>query len=190
MGSVGKKVIVYTMMWVLLVMVLLQVYDNVTGRGMPVKKDTQAAGAGPTVAPDEGVARLAALQTCVASDPKNLQCTLDLANLYYQAGLWGQAQITYESAIKLDPHDVATLLKLAGTYIYQAKFEQAIPTLRDAAALKPDSPEIHLLLGLALSKLSPPHMDAAVSEWRQVVSLDPSSAWASQASQYIAEAGR
>ena len=190
MGSLGKRIIVYTMMWVLLVMVLLQVYDNVTGKGMPVKKDTQAAGAETPVAPDEGVTQLAALQTCVASDPKNLQCTLDLANLYYQAGLWAQAQVTYESAIKLDPHDVATLLKLAGTYIYQSKFAQAIPTLRDAAALKPDSPEIHLLLGLALSKIDPPQMDAAVSEWRQVVSLDPNSAWAAQASQYIAEAGR
>src|SRR5207237_1484114 len=104
------------------------------------------------------VARLAALQSAVAADPNNLQCNLDLANRYYQAKMWPQAQVNYERAVKLDPQNAAVLFKLAGTYIYQEKFVQAVPTLQQAASLKPDAPEIHLLLGLSLTKLDPPHM--------------------------------
>jgi cytochrome c-type biogenesis protein CcmH/NrfG len=189
MGILGKRIIVYTMLWVLLVMTVSQVYDNITGRGMPAQT---AAVPTPeaTVAPDQSVTHLADLQSCVASDPKNLQCTVDLAGFYYDAGMWKQAQVTYESAVHLDPKNVAVLLKLAGTYIYQSNFAQAIPTLQEAATLQPNSPEIHLLLGLALSKVDPPHMETAVAEWRKVVALAPGTNWATQASQYITEAGK
>ena len=189
MSALGKRIIVFTMFWVLLVMALSQLYDNVTGKGMPVKTEAVAT-AEPTVQVDETVSKMADLQTCVAADPKNLQCTLDLANLYYTNGLWAQAQETYESAVNLNPHDPAVLLKLAGAYIYQSQFDKAIPTLQQAVALKPDAPEIHLLLGLALSKSTPAQTGAAVTEWRKVVTLAPGSAWASQAAEYISEAGR
>jgi tetratricopeptide (TPR) repeat protein len=176
------------MLWVLLVMTVAQVYDNVTGKGMPPKQAAPTAVAEPTVEPDPDVTRLADLQSCVAADPNNLQCNLDLANLYYQAKLWPQAQVDFERAVRLNPHDPAVLFKLAGTYIYQEKFAQAVPTLQQAASLKPDAPEIHLLLGLSLSKLDPPQMDNAVAEWRKVISIDPKSDWATQAQEYISEA--
>jgi len=188
MNTLGKRILVFFMIWVLLVMALTQLYDNVTGRGMPAAVPTPAAEA--TVAPDEGVTRLAELQTCVAADPKNLQCTLDLADLYYGAGQWPQAQVNYESVVKLNPHDPAVLLKLAGTYIYQNNFEPATATLQEAVSLRPDAPEVHLLLGLALSKSNPPKMDQAVAEWQQVIKLAPTSAWATQAQQYLRDAGR
>ena len=187
MTPLGKRIIVFTMMWVLLVMSLSQVYDNITGRGMPAPAAAAIPTLEPTVQPDEAVSRLADLQTCVASDPNNLGCVTDLASLYYSAGQYGQAQVNYERAVKLDPHNVDTMFKLAGTYIYQEKFPQAVPALRDAVVLKPDAPEIHLLLGLSLSKLSPPHMDEALTEWRKVQSLAPGSAWAGQAAQYISD---
>src|SRR5438874_13754797 len=104
MNSVGKRVVVYTMMWVLLVMALSQVYDNVTGKGMPAKSTTTEAGAAPTVTPDELVSKLAELQTCVAANPQDLQCTLDLASLYYVIQQWPNAQVNYERAVKLDQH--------------------------------------------------------------------------------------
>ena len=185
MSPLGKRIIVFTMFWVLLVMAVAQVYDNVTGKGMPPKKATPEA-----VAPNPDVSRLAELQACVQATPDNLKCNQDLADFYYRARQWPQAQGVYEQVVRLDPHDVAMLVKLAGTYIYQEKFPQAVTTLEQAASLKRDSPEIHLLLGLSLSKLSPPQMERAVAEWRQVIAIDPESAWAEQARQYIAEVGK
>ncbi|HUP27804.1 MAG TPA: tetratricopeptide repeat protein [Chloroflexia bacterium] len=189
MSPLGKKIVVYGMFWVLLVMVVSQIYDNVRGKGMP----PQAAGV-PTIEPtpqaDPDVARLADLQNCVASDPSNLQCALDLADLYYAARQYPQAQVNYERAVKLDPHNVQPLFRLAGTYIYQQKFEQAVPTLQQAATISPNSPEIHLLLGLSLSKLNPARLEEAVREWRTVIQLDPESAWAKQAAEYINTSGK
>jgi len=98
--------------------------------------------------------------------------------------------VNYERAIKQQPHNVEALLRLAGTYIYQQKFEQAVPTLQQAALLSPKSPEIHLLLGLSLSKLDPPRREEAVAEWRSVISLAPGTPLATQAAAYIDEAGK
>jgi cytochrome c-type biogenesis protein CcmH/NrfG len=189
MSPLGKRIVVFTMFWVLLVMVVSQIYDNVTGKGMPANAPAVPT-TEETVQPDADISKLADLQACVASNPNNLQCTLDLAAFYYSAQQWPQAQVTYERAIQLDPHNVEVLLKLSGTYIYQEKFEQATATLQQAASLSPNSPEIHLLLGLSLSKLNPPRTDEAVSEWRKVVSLAPGSPWAAQATAYISEAGK
>lgn len=170
-------------------MVVLQVYDNVTGRGAPARSPAAVPTVEPTAEPDQTTTQLAQLQSCVASDPSNLQCTSDLAALYYGLGQYPQAQVNYERAVRLSPHDDKLLLKLAGTYIFQQKFEQAAASLQQASSLKPDSPEIHLLLGLALSKLEPPRTAEAISEWQKVVSLAPGSKWATQATEYINEAG-
>ena len=186
MNPLGKKIVVYGMVWVLTVMVLSQIYDNVRGKGMPVKP-ADVRTAVPAATPDAESMSLAGLQSCLASDPENLQCTVELAAYYYANEQWPQAQVNYERAVRLDPHNVQSLLKLAGTYIFQQEFEKAVPTLEQAATLSPNSPEIHLLLGLALSKLDPPRTDEAVQEWKSVVTLAPDTPWAKQAQQYINE---
>lgn len=188
MNPLGKRILVLLMMWVFLVMIVTQVYDNVTGKGMPVRAAaTPTAEAAPQ--PDQTIQQLADAQACVATNPKNLGCTLTLANLYYDLSQYPQAQTAFESALKLDPHNVSVLVKLAGSYIRQQKFDQALPTLEQAVALQPDSPELHLLLGLALDKTDPPQTPRAISEWRQVLKLAPGSQWSDQARQYITEAG-
>lgn len=189
MNALGKRIVVFTMVWVLLVMGLAQLYDNVTGKGMPAVAPTPEP-AEAQATPDADVARLAELQSCVQTDPRNLQCLLDLGSLYYQAKQWPQAQSAYQAAVLIDPHDPAVLLKLAGTFIFQNNFKDAVPTLQQAAALKPDSPEIHLLLGLSLSKITPAQNTQAIAEWRKVVELDPNGSWGQQAQSYIQEISR
>ncbi|MDQ6694451.1 MAG: tetratricopeptide repeat protein, partial [Chloroflexota bacterium] len=175
--------------WVLLVMVLSQIYDNVTGKGMS-PRTAAIPTAEAVVTPDDTVTTIANLQSCVAANPKNLKCVQDLAGLYYDLKQYPQAQVNYQQAIQLDPHNVALLLRLGGTYIYQQKFSEAAQTLRQADTLQPNSPQILLLLGLALSKSNPPQLDNAVLAWRKVVSLSPGTDYAQQAAQYINESGR
>ncbi len=185
MNPLGKRIIVLFMGWVLMVMAVIQVYDNVTGKNSPQDRIIAAPTAEPTVGPDPEIAQLADLQTCVAANPDDLQCTRDLADLYYKMGQYPQAMVNYESAARLSPHDYDLLVKLAGTYIYQLMFDDAVKTLQDAVALQPDSPEIHLLLGLSLSKVNPPQTAAAVAEWNKVIQLAPGSDWATEAAQLI-----
>ncbi len=186
MSPLGKRIIVFFMLWVFLVMILIQVYDNVTGKGMPAKRPATPVAQAP-VEPDKDVARLAELQSCVAADPNNLDCTLQLGALYYAAQQWPQAQVNYERAVKLQPHSVEALVKLAGTYIYQLKFEQAAATLDQARTLQPSSPEINLLLGLSYSKLDPPRKLDALAAWRKVIEIAPGSDLAKQAAAFIEE---
>lgn len=190
MSLLGKRIIVLMMVWVMLFMIVSQIYDNVTGKGMPDKQQTSTLTTLPTPGQDPDTKRLADLQACVASNPSDLKCTQDLADFYYAAGQYPQAQANYERAIKLDPHNVAMLQKLAGSYIYQQKFDRSVATLQQAAALSPDSPQIHLLLGLSLSKLNPPRMQDALREWRMVLKLAPGTTLASQATDYINSAGQ
>lgn len=191
MSLLGKRIIILAMAWVFLAMIVSQLYDNLTATNVPPRPRAGSTfSPAPTVTADPASSQLADLQRCVASDPNNLQCVVDLANLYYASNQWPQAQASYESAIKLSPHDASLLLKLAGTYIYQQQFDAAVTTLQQAASLQPASPEVHLLLGLALSKSNPPQVAQAIAEWRQVVSLAPGSSWAAQANQLIQGAGQ
>jgi cytochrome c-type biogenesis protein CcmH/NrfG len=188
MSPLGKRIVVFFMLWVFLVMILIQVYDNVTGKGMPVKVAPTAVAAG-VETPDPDVAKLAELQSCLASNPNDLSCTMQLGQLYYAAQQWPQAQVNYERAVKLDPTSVEALVKLSGTYIYQLDFEQAANTLTQARALQPDSPEINLLLGLAFSRLEPPKKTEALAAWRKVIEVAPGSTWAEQADAFIKDSG-
>jgi Tfp pilus assembly protein PilF len=189
MSRLGKQIIVFSMVWVLLVMALTQIYDNVTGRGLAPKKSVEVPTAAPS-APDQDVARLAELQTCVATNPDNLQCNMELADLYYAAKQWPQAQVNYERAARLQPGNGAILRRLAGTYIYQNDLGRAASTLREAAQAQPDSAETHLLLGLVLSRLDPPQTEAALAEWRKAIEVAPGSESAKQAQQYLDEAAK
>lgn len=188
MSPLGKRIVVFFMLWVFLVMIVMQVYDNVTGKGMPVRSaPTQAV---PAVAtPDPEGAKLADLQKCVASNPNDLNCTMQIGQLYYRGQQWPQAQVSYERAVTLDPRSVEALSRLAVVYIHQAEYEKALGTLDRAGTLQPDDPEINLLLGLALSKVDPPRKGDALAAWRKVIALAPGSTWAKQADTLIKDAG-
>ncbi len=185
MSPLGKRVIVLFMLWVLSAMAIAQLYDNISGRNAPAVRVIAVPTPQPSVEADPQITRLADLQTCVNADPNDLACMTELAALYYDMGQYDAAQISYEAAVKLSPEDYNLLVKLAGTYIYQLKFESAVTTLRQAAILKPDSPEIHLLLGLSLSKVNPPKLTEAVAEWNKVIELAPGSDYAAQAAELI-----
>ncbi len=184
MNPLGKRIVVLFMLWVFLVMILIQIYDNATGKGMPPKRAPTPVAAA-IVTPDPDIARLADLQSCVAANPNSFDCTMQLGALYYLAQQWPQAQVNYERAVRIDPSSVEALVKLAGTYIYQLKFVQAAFTLEQARTLQPGSPEINLLLGLAFSKLDPPRNSDALAAWRKVIQLAPGSTWADQANAFI-----
>jgi len=190
MSPLGKRIIVLTMFWVFLVMIFTQIYDNVTGRNMPVRHSADTTPVATPAGPDPAVQLLADLQACVAANPQNLECTLELADLYFVNRQWPQAQVNYESAVTLDPHNLLAWRRLAATVIYQDQFDKAVPILEKAAQLDPRSAEIQLLLGLALSRLDPPRNSEAIAAWQRVLQIAPDTEWARQAASYIAEIQR
>jgi cytochrome c-type biogenesis protein CcmH/NrfG len=185
MSPLGKRIIVLTMFWVFLVMIFTQIYDNVTGRNMPV---TSVAAEPTPVSPDPAVQRLADVQACVAANPDNMECLLELADIYFVNKQWAQAQANYERVVIADPHNSQSWRRLAASIIYQDQFEKAVPVLEQAAQLEPRSAEIQLLLGLALSRMEPPRTSEAIAAWQRVLQIAPDSEWARQAAAFITEA--
>ena len=182
MSPLGKRIIVLMMFWVFLVMIFIQVYDNFKN------SSAQSTEAAPTVGPDPAISRLADLQACVAADPNDFDCTLELGETYYDNKQWELAQVNLERALALDGDNITARVKLAGTLIYQNQFDQAIPVLNGAVQLNPNSAEIYLLLGLALSKVEPSREAEALVAWRKVIELAPNTALAQQAAIFIEEA--
>ena len=111
-----------------------------------------AAGAtAPQQAPrlDEG--RVQALNTILQSDPKNVNATIQLGNVYFDAERWDDAAKWYEKALELDPKNADASTDLGVSYYYSNKPDQA------------------------LAQFGKQDLKAAATEWQKVVELAPDS---------------
>jgi tetratricopeptide (TPR) repeat protein len=68
-------------------------------------------------------------------------------------GQYGEAQKAYEALRQLSPRTAEVHARLGFIYFQQAKFTEAVDTLRAAVRLKPGLPNVDALLGMSLSEL-------------------------------------
>ena len=68
-------------------------------------------------------------------------------------GRYDEAERVYEKLRQLDPGTAEVYGNLGLVYFQQRKFEQAVPTLRQALKLKPSLPQADIFLALSLSEL-------------------------------------
>lgn len=59
----------------------------------------------------------------------------------------------YQHAVKLDPHNLSALYKLAHCYNLQGRFEESLRTYRRMAKLSPDGSDIHYNMGAVYANL-------------------------------------
>lgn len=175
MSYTAKRVILIFMAWGLLVFAGLQVRANVEDGEQAVAPPT------PTVVLDEETQ----LQQTLDANPTDLAAMIRLARILYDRQDYEGASLLYGRAVQLEPHSPDLLLQLAATQFDQNQFAAAQATLSEAVSLAPERPEIHLLLGLALSRLSPPDPVGATREWREVLRLAPGTDLATQAQELI-----
>jgi tetratricopeptide (TPR) repeat protein len=77
----------------------------------------------------------------------------------------------YQLAIQADPQHVPALIELGQTHYRLNEFTQAHNYLERAEKVDPGSGDIHLWLGLALSRLR--HLPASERHFRQAIALHP-----------------
>jgi cytochrome c-type biogenesis protein CcmH/NrfG len=176
MSYTAKRVILLVMAWGLLVFTGWQVRENLTA-AQPSLTPVAVAAPGPTATPDEATA----LQAELDRNPNDIVAITRLARILYDQQDYANAGLLYQRAIQLDPHNVDVLVQLAATQFYQQQFDPARTTLLQAVALAPDRPDVHLLLGLALSRTTPPDVAGATREWQTVIQEAPDTAFAQQA---------
>ncbi len=114
-----------------------------------------------------------------ALDPNDSQNWVILAQIYQNMiGLSDEASEfaiqSYITAIENDPTNPGLRISLGGLFLNEEKFEQAASLFQQATELKPDFPNAHYNLAVALIQLK--QLEAARASYQQVLALlDPAS---------------
>ena len=177
MSYAAKRLIILLMAWGLIVFAGVTIRINMNA---PAALGVTAAPT-PTASPAPVASRAGVLEQTLERNPNDLASLLELGAIYYQQSDWDRATLMYQRAATLDATNVDVLAHLAAAQLYGLRFAQARDTLTSAVALAPRRADLHLLLGLALSRLTPPDTAGARAEWQRVIALAPGTDLATQA---------
>lgn len=81
------------------------------------------------------------IQKLIQMDPSDPTYYFRLARLYEDAGVYPEAEQTYQNARNVQPKDPAVYLQLAAYYNRQGQFDKTIEALEQRADLEPTNPE-------------------------------------------------
>jgi tetratricopeptide (TPR) repeat protein len=126
----------------------------------------------------------------LASQPADPQTENNLGVALGRQGKWEAAAAAFSVAIKNRPDYAEAQRNLGQAQMKTGRLHDAVRTLRTAAQLNPDDATTHNMLGYAMidadyltnryGEHSPDIMQAALSEFREAVRLDPGSASAQE----------
>jgi len=117
---------------------------------------------------DEG--RVQALSTILKSDPKNVNATIQLGNVYFDAERWDDAIKWYEKAVELDPRNADAHVNLGRLLQERGRVEEAVLQYEEALRLSPKHAPAAYNLGTALEDLK--RTNAAIAAYRRAIALD------------------
>ena len=121
---------------------------------------------------DEG--RVQALNTILQSDPKNVNATIQLGNVYFDAERWDDAIKWYARALELDPKNADASTDLGVSYYYSNKPDLALAQFEKSLAISPAHTKTLLNKGIVLA-FGKQDLKGAATEWQKVVELAPDS---------------
>lgn len=121
---------------------------------------------------DEG--RVQALNTILEGDPKNVNATVQLANVYFDAERWDDAIKWYGRALELDPRNADASTDLGVSYYYTNKPDEALAQFERSLAISPTHTKTLLNKGIVLA-FGKQDLKAAATVWQKVVELAPDS---------------
>jgi tetratricopeptide (TPR) repeat protein len=87
---------------------------------------------------------------CTKNQQSNKEQLLSRANAAFAADQYAQAEKDYQQLLRLHPDDPTAFRNLGIIYQSQGQTPQAYTTLKKAAELQPDDPEVQLRFGLTL----------------------------------------
>lgn len=116
-----------------------------------------------------------AIQQRISASPEDPAPRLELANLYFDAGLWPQAETAYGSYLELSPDDPDALSDLGVSLYQQGRFDEALERFRRVRELQPDHWESRfneaVVLAFGLRRYE--EAEALVEELRRVQPDNP-----------------
>ena len=129
-------------------------------------------------------AQVQALRNVVEKDPKNAVARAQLANLYYDAGRYGDAIKWYSESLALNPKDVSVSTDLGVSYYYNNQPDEAIKQLEHALQVDPKHTKALLNMGVVRA-FGKQDLKGATEVWRRLVEIAPDSLEGRQAKQAL-----
>jgi tetratricopeptide (TPR) repeat protein len=141
--------------------------------GTPTSSATTASSA-PTSVPVDP-AKVSALMTKVAANPKDIASFQSLGDLYFAANDYKNASVWERKILGVDPKNEKALLSLGAAQFNLGNAAEAKKQWLVAAKLYPKSQEVHYDLGFLYMSQTPPDSARMTAEWKKVVEIDPNS---------------
>jgi cytochrome c-type biogenesis protein CcmH/NrfG len=113
-----------------------------------------------------------ALRDILARDPKNLQATVQLGNLYYDGGRYADAVPAYQQAFALDPTNVNVSTDLGTALYYSGRPDEALAQYEKSLAIAPDHAQTLFNQGIVRldGKQDGPR---AIQSWEKLLAANP-----------------
>jgi cytochrome c-type biogenesis protein CcmH/NrfG len=119
-------------------------------------------------------ARVQALRTIIASDPKNVEARIQLANTYFDGERYQDAIKWYEEALRLAPKNVNASTDLGVSYYYANEPDRALKQFDHSLAIDPRHAKTLLNQGIVRA-FGKQDLAGATASWQRVVELAPDS---------------
>src|SRR5665811_2016675 len=144
--------------------------------GTPTNQTTAASGGATAVPVDQ--AKLAALMKKISANPKDVASLQGIGDLYFAAADYKSAATWEQKILTVDPKNQVALVALGAAQFNQGNSAEAKKAWLVAAALYPNSAEVHYDLGFLYFSQTPPDTAKMTAEWQKVVAIDPNSNYA------------
>ena len=145
---------------------------------------TAPGASGPTV----DMAQVTALMTELQAKPNDIDTLQAIGNVYFAGGDYTDAASFYNKVIAIDPKNAKALLAAGATSYNLQDTATAEKLWKQVVALKPTdtalAQEAHYDLGILYMHSASPDWSAVISEWKQVLAIDPSSSYAQSVQTY------
>ena len=128
------------------------------------------------------------LMETVRLEPGDLTALKAWCQFTFNHGELGAAESALKQLAEKCPNDGAVQHNLATIHLRAGRFQDAIQCYRQSLRLRPNSPQTHLYLGIALEKAG--RVDEATTAWNEVRRLVPGSSLAAEAAKHLARVGR
>ncbi len=152
----------------------------------PAAPAAPAPGAPAGGAPLDAREQIAAAQTVVQQDPKNLQAWIALGNLYFDTHQHEKSIDAYARALELKPDDPNVLTDQGIMFRAVGAFDKAIANFQKASQIDPGHLQSLFNLGVVYG-YDLKNLPKAEEAWNRLIQLAPSSENAKQARQAMAE---
>jgi tetratricopeptide (TPR) repeat protein len=151
--------------------------------GKPTNAATTASSSPSAVPVDP--AKVAALMTKVAANPKDIVSFQSLGDLYFAATDYKNASLWMRKILAVAPTNEKALLSLGAAQFNVGNSAEAKKQWLVAAKLYPKSQEVHYDLGFLYMSQTPPDSVNMKAEWKKVVDIDPNSELAKTVATHI-----